>query len=50
MVPSVDGVKLDCMFFPCTNDSNVQITITNPIGDYLANPTFIMCNPNALIY
>ncbi|CDW86706.1 UNKNOWN [Stylonychia lemnae] len=50
MVPSVNGVKIDCMFFPCTNESNLEISIENPKGEYLSKPTFIMCNPNALIY
>jgi hypothetical protein len=50
------GVKLDCMFFPCTLDdegANVEITNddNNPLyAPYLEKPTIIMCNPNALIY
>ena len=48
------GVKLDCMFFPCTLDdeaSKVEVSNDND-GElpYLDKPTMIMCNPNALIY
>ncbi len=50
MVPGYNGVKLDCMFFPCTSEDNLEISIDNPQGEYLQKPTFIMCNPNALIY
>lgn len=43
------GCKLDVMFFPCTkNDS--EYGSKQPEGDYMEKPTFIMCNPNALIY
>lgn len=44
------GAKLDCMFFPCTVDDNPEIGTENPRGAYLEKPTFIMCNPNALLY
>lgn len=45
-----NGVKLDCMFFPCTVEDKQTISIDNPIGQYLDKPTVIICNPNALIY
>lgn len=50
MIDGYGGVKLDAMFFPCTSEENLEISIDNPHGEYLSKPTFIMCNPNALIY
>ena len=44
------GVKIDCMFFPCTIEDNIEISTDNPVGQYLEKPTVIICNPNALIY
>lgn len=38
------------MFIPCTNDESQQIRIDKPSGEYIYQPTFIICNPNALIY
>lgn len=38
------------MFFPCTNDTEKDVSISNPSGTYIDKPTFIMCNPNALLY
>ncbi len=48
MVRGYNGVELDCMFFPCTNEE--KVSIENPKGEYLTKPTIIMCQPNALIY
>jgi hypothetical protein len=50
IIEGYGGVKLDCMFIPCSNDETVEVSIENPVGDYLDYPTFIICNPNALIY
>ena len=50
LIKGYNGVKLDCMFIPCTNDENSEIRIDKPNGEYLYQPTFIICNPNALIY
>lgn len=44
-----NGAKLDCMFFPCTVEDKPDF-LKNPRGAYLDKPTFIMCNPNALLY
>eukprot|EP00347_Sterkiella_histriomuscorum_P023629 403333935 len=41
---------IDCMFFPCTTQNNFTIDLNNPQGDFLSKPTYIVCNPNALIY
>lgn len=49
-VPGHAGARLDCMFFPCSIEDNSQISLENPVGEYLSKPTVIMCNPNALIY
>lgn len=38
------------MFFPSQLDDNPDVVIENPKGAYLNRPTFIMCNPNALLY
>ena len=48
MIKSHGGVKIDAMFFPCTNES--AISEDEPQGAYLTKPTFIMCAPNALMY
>lgn len=46
-----NGAKLDCMFFPCIVDDKPNVTADeNKRGSYLDKPTFIMCNPNALLY
>ncbi len=45
-----NGVKLDCMFFPCTVEEKDTINLEAPTGLYLEKPTMIICNPNALIY
>ena len=44
------GVTLDCMFFPCTIEEGLVISLDNPVGQYLEKPTVIISNPNALIY
>eukprot|EP00347_Sterkiella_histriomuscorum_P024303 403331600 len=49
-IEGYNGAKLDCMFFPCTSEQNLEISLDNPVGEFLGKPTFIMCNPNALIY
>lgn len=38
------------MFFPSVIDDSPKINTENPYGGYLDRPTFIMCNPNALLY
>jgi len=52
-VRSTSGVKLDCMFFPCTSGEEPQINEnTNPASNirYINEPTILVCNPNALLY
>jgi hypothetical protein len=51
-IPGYNNSRLDCMFFPCTVDDKPVITkdILKNKGLYLDRPTFIMCNPNALLY
>lgn len=44
------GAQLDCMFFPCTTEKSTDISLGNPSGEYLDKPTYLLCNPNALIY
>lgn len=48
MIKSFGGIKIDAMFFPCTNESG--ISDDSPKGSYLSKPTFLMCAPNALMY
>ncbi|CDW82564.1 UNKNOWN [Stylonychia lemnae] len=50
MINGYKGAKIDCMFFPCTSETHQSISIDNPGGEYINKPTFIICNPNALIY
>lgn len=38
------------MFFPCTIEEGLDISLDNPVGQYLEKPTVIISNPNALIY
>lgn len=49
-VRGASGALLDCMFFPCSVEDSPDIGGENPRGSYLDKPTFIMCNPNALLY
>lgn len=58
------GNRIDCMFFPCTQnekvsvasrDSSIQSNSDHNLLDeldreYLSKPTILMCNPNALYY
>ena len=46
------GAKLDCMFFPCILDDKpvVSSIAGESRGKYLEKPTFIMSNPNAMVY
>lgn len=50
MVRGYKGTAIDCMFFPSISEDNIDINVENPKGEYLKKPTFILCNPNALIY
>jgi alpha/beta superfamily hydrolase len=50
-------LKIDSMFFPCTNEKvlnreELKEKRDSKINDpeYLSRPTVIMCNPNALFY
>ncbi len=49
-VEGAHGNTIDCMFFPCS--TNEQVQFENPSHDllYLEKPTVIMCNPNAQVY
>lgn len=38
------------MFFPCSQNEQVELDNPNPKLNYLSKPTVLMCNPNALIY
>lgn len=49
MIKGYKRSVIDCMFFPCTSNSG-PIDIENPSGEYINKPTYIICNPNALIY
>jgi hypothetical protein len=49
-VRGYNGAKLDCMFFPCIIDDKPVVGGENPTGKYLEKPTFIMSNPNAMVY
>jgi hypothetical protein len=49
----IGSVKLDCMFFPATSESVLtgkQLQSAKSKPEYLARPTILMCNPNALFY
>lgn len=51
MIKGYRRAKLDCMFFPCTDEKETATYGgANPSGDYLNKPTFIICSPNALVY
>lgn len=49
MVKGQGGVKIDCMFFPCTSEENNKKAAAR-YNSFVDKPTFIMCAPNALMY
>jgi hypothetical protein len=49
-VEGAHGNTIDCMFFPCSANEEVQFENPSPDLHYLKKPTVIMCNPNALVY
>ena len=50
LIKGYSGAVIDCMFFPATTEENLNISTENPTGQYLSQPTYIMCSPNALLY
>ena len=65
MVKSRDGLDIDCMFFPCTQNEEIKLwplqaktpksqvdeeLIVQSEASFLTKPTVIMCNPNAFSY
>jgi hypothetical protein len=51
MVKSIDGTKLDCMFFPFNEEPVMTIEEMKEIKPkYLDQPTVIFFNPNAQFY
>ena len=50
-VKAMDGTKLDCMFFPTTDEKVLtKNELKGDLRDYMKHPTIVICNPNALFY
>ena len=44
------GIKIDAMFFPATAEKFVKDNMKSDKFEFKKLPTFILCNPNAMVY